>query len=447
MRELFTHEPRTLIYFVVVVGVQIALAVFASRSWATAIAMGIIVGPFLDAMVLVLMHELSHNRCTGVVLYDRLISIAANTVMLFPISEIFRQHHNSHHIMLGDYHDDVDVPCRWEVEFVGNSTWKKAIWLTFNMVFLPIRSLHKLEVKWNKYVVLNWVVCLSAFAAVLLVSPKAWAFLFLSLLFSQGAHPANARQLQRHFWQGDEAMAINAHGGAAHTFSYYGWSNFFFLNVGFHNEHHDFSQVPWTKLPQLRAMVGDKWYPDTAAYKSRGIFDVYSFIFDPKCSLANFYSAERAPARVAQFKKDGAAAEPAAATSTAPAAAASVPATTRVGAAAMLAADEIVPAPVKEAAKATSKAGRAARRPDLSVAGDDTAIVAAASSRSDGESGSDSGSDVAPAVPSPVVCEPVSEAEPVPLPEEAGSEGGADDAHAAAAPAPSARRRVARKQA
>lgn len=292
-------------------------------------------------------------------------------------------------------------------------------------------------------------------------------------------------------------MAINAHGGAAHTFSYYGWSNFFFLNVGFHNEHHDFSQVrccphfstvqclsallavsrstlvkfvlirrlppysfiilppsphapptplpsppplvqvPWTKLPQLRAMVGDKWYPDTAAYKSRGILDVYHFIFDPKCSLANFYSAERAPARVAAFKKDGA--EPAAASTTATTvtAAAAVPAA-RDGAAAMLAADEVVAAPSKEAAKGGKAAtGRAARRPDLSVAGDDAAVVAAASSRSgDGESGSDSGSDVAPAVPSPVVCEPVSEAEPAPLPEED-----------AAAAAPSARRRVTRKQA
>lgn len=30
-------------------------------------------------------------------------------------------------VALLQYHDDVDVPCRWEVEFVGNSTWKKAV--------------------------------------------------------------------------------------------------------------------------------------------------------------------------------------------------------------------------------------------------------------------------------------------------------------------------------
>lgn len=48
---------------------------------------------------------------TGVVKYDRLISIAANTVMLVPISEIFRQHHNSHHIMLGDVSVESSTEC------------------------------------------------------------------------------------------------------------------------------------------------------------------------------------------------------------------------------------------------------------------------------------------------------------------------------------------------
>jgi sphingolipid 4-desaturase/C4-monooxygenase len=25
------------------------------------------------------------------------------------------------------------------------------------------------------------------------------------------------------------------------------------LNVGYHNEHHDFSKVPWTRLPEIKA--------------------------------------------------------------------------------------------------------------------------------------------------------------------------------------------------
>jgi hypothetical protein len=39
-------------------------------------------------------------------------------------------------------------------------------------------------------------------------------------------------------------------------------------------------------------MVGDKYYPDKGAYMSRGLGDIYNFIFNPDVSLANFYSAE-----------------------------------------------------------------------------------------------------------------------------------------------------------
>jgi hypothetical protein len=39
------------------------------------------------------------------------------------------------------------------------------------------------------------------------------------------------------------------------TYSYYGPLNFFGLNVGYHNEHHDFPNVPGCRLPALKAMA------------------------------------------------------------------------------------------------------------------------------------------------------------------------------------------------
>ncbi|KNZ81612.1 Dihydroceramide delta(4)-desaturase [Termitomyces sp. J132] len=39
------------------------------------------------------------------------------------------------------------------------------------------------------------------------------------------------------------------------TFSYYGPLNLLAYNVGYHNEHHDFPSVPWTRLPALRALA------------------------------------------------------------------------------------------------------------------------------------------------------------------------------------------------
>ena len=33
------------------------------------------------------------------------------------------------------------------------------------------------------------------------------------------------------------------------TNDYYGWLNRIQLNIGYHNEHHDFPSVPWNRLP------------------------------------------------------------------------------------------------------------------------------------------------------------------------------------------------------
>jgi sphingolipid delta-4 desaturase len=69
------------------------------------------------------------------------------------------------------------------------------------------------------------------------------AYLFLSTLFSLGVHPVGARSIQEHFVfkEGQE------------TYSYYGPLNKLSFNMGYHNEHHDFPQVPWSRLPRVRA--------------------------------------------------------------------------------------------------------------------------------------------------------------------------------------------------
>lgn len=218
--------------------------------------------------------------------YNRLLSIATNVAMVVPISEIFRQHHNKHHQELGNDQLDVDVPTDVEVAFVGNSPLRKALWLMFNMIILPARSMSRLPVHVDRYLILNWVVCIIFGFLSLLYSRSTSVFLFLSLINSQGLHPANTRQVQRHIFNGDEVM--RASGDRPTTYSYYGWGNLLTLNVGYHVEHHDFNRIPWSKLPQLRRIAGKKWYPDQCAYHGRGFPELLNFVFNRKISLADF---------------------------------------------------------------------------------------------------------------------------------------------------------------
>ena len=70
--------------------------------------------------------------------------------------------------------------------------------------------------------------------------PNALLYLFFSFWFSVGGlHPLSARWLQEHF----------AFGPDQGTFDYYGPLNTLALNIGYHNEHHDFHEIPWNRLP------------------------------------------------------------------------------------------------------------------------------------------------------------------------------------------------------
>jgi sphingolipid delta-4 desaturase len=297
VRKLIGPDSRTQYYAYSLVIIQILVAYLVRNTYLGAILLGSIISPYMDFAVLTLIHEVSHSLVFAYPFYDRLLGIFTNTVFLAPVSEVFRQHHNIHHSHLGNVKKDVDVPGEKEMQFIGNSSVLKTAWLILSVFILPVRSMKKLPVHWSFMMALNWIVCLSFTFTVFYLSKPAFIYLLLGMIWSQSMHPANARQVQRHIklynleekdGAGKEQEDTPVYKKKLNTFSYYGGLNFLTLNVGFHVEHHDFGNIAWTRLPELKRIAGEKWYPTNAGYKSRGFKEIFAFIMNPKISLADY---------------------------------------------------------------------------------------------------------------------------------------------------------------
>jgi sphingolipid delta-4 desaturase len=98
-------------------------------------------------------------------------------------------------------------------------------------------------------------------------------YLGLSFLFSVGLHPVGARWIQEHYTLDPDQE----------TFSYYGPINRVALNVGYHNEHHDFPSIAWNNLPKLRALAPE--FYDSLRSHSSWTRLMIQFVFDERYTL------------------------------------------------------------------------------------------------------------------------------------------------------------------
>lgn len=277
---LLRPDRRTAVIIVCVVLGQTALAALFGHLgfaywWALLIG-AYCIGAFANHAMFVAIHDACHNAIFESPSWNKWIAIIADLPNAFPTAIGFRCYHLKHHSHLGDYDYDADLASHLEARLVGNRWYGKALWL----FFFPIMQLVRLNrLKGTVPMGGRWtyinagVVILYDLALVYFCGPAAFAYLFASFWFSVGLHPLGARWVQEHFTF-DEAQE---------TYDYYGPLNVFALNIGYHNEHHDFPEMPWTKLPELKRLAPE-FYAYLATHKSwTGLF--FTFIFDKRYTL------------------------------------------------------------------------------------------------------------------------------------------------------------------
>jgi len=254
IRDMMKPDPTTAHWVVASIAFMLLLAwVLKDASMLVLFATAYLVGAFVCHSQWVLIHELTHDNVFRSPFLNTVFILLANLTHIIPSSISFRYHHKMHHSHLNETYGDPDVPSLIEDRIFGHTILGKAFWLSTFAVVQGLRTLRAPQpFEWAT--VFNIIINVYfSYAVFVYISPKALLFLFLSSMLSVGflLHPLGARWIAEHW-------AVHP---LQETYSYYGSINKYAFNIGYHNEHHDFIGVPWSKLPALKAIAPEFYEP------------------------------------------------------------------------------------------------------------------------------------------------------------------------------------------
>jgi len=276
IRKLIGRNPFSFLIISFVVTLQFSISYFlSSQPWWLALLIAYAVGAFANHSLYVLIHESTHNLVFKNRTMNFISGIIADLPNVLPSAISFRQYHLKHHSFQGHYDLDADIPSRWEAKLIGNSFAGKALWLLLFPLFQSLRTPRFKEIPFfSKWIAINMAaVFLADILVIYFWGFTSFLYLVFSFFFSIGLHPLGARWIQEHYLVSSPQE----------TYSYYGKLNILALNVGYHNEHHDFPSVPWNKLPEIRSIAGE--YYNSLYYHNSWSRLFFKWLSDPGLSL------------------------------------------------------------------------------------------------------------------------------------------------------------------
>jgi sphingolipid delta-4 desaturase len=269
IKTLMGPCPRTKWVVLATVVWQFAMCAVAPHvSFPVLFAMTYIISGTLNQMMALGIHEISHNLAFKEPVYNRWLSLFANLPMGVPAAITFRRYHLEHHKYQGEHAMDVDIPSKIEGSLFKTRPGK-LLWMMLQPFFYAIRPLMVRPKQPGMWEYINFATAFSY--DIILYYLFGWPAIFYTIggsLMGAGLHPVAGHFISEHyvFSPGQE------------TYSYYGPLNFVTFNVGYHNEHHDFANVPGSRLPALKAMAPE-FYDNLPYYMSwSGV--IYDYIMN-----------------------------------------------------------------------------------------------------------------------------------------------------------------------
>ncbi|XP_033000581.1 sphingolipid delta(4)-desaturase DES1 isoform X1 [Lacerta agilis] len=284
-KEILSQHPEiktlmkpdyNLIWIVMLMVLAQLLAVYLVKDleWKWVIFWSYVFGSCLDHSMTLAIHEIAHNSAFGNCkpLWNRWFGMFANLALGIPYSVSFKRYHMDHHRYLGGEGVDADIPLPIEGWFFC-TRFRKFFWIILQPLFYAIRPLFINPKPISRLEIMNLSIQFLFDVMVYYVfGVKALVYLIAGALLGLGLHPISGHFIAEHY------MFLKGH----ETYSYYGPLNKLTFNVGYHNEHHDFPNVPGKNLPLLKKMAPE-YYDHLPQYNS-WVKVLYDFVMDDTIS-------------------------------------------------------------------------------------------------------------------------------------------------------------------
>lgn len=282
VKDLIGVNPWMKYTVVFLVTLQLGIAAFSSQlGWIPFLLIAYFIGASVGQALFLAIHEITHYLAFKSKKYNNYLAFIANLPIVIPYAMSFKVYHGEHHWDQGRDTVDTDIASTFESKvfkgFVG-----KLVWYLFQIVFYAFRPILVRPIKIDKWQVYNFVFQVACMVGYYFLVTHYFGFeaylnaifyLLLSLLLAGGLHPTAGHFISEHyvFEEGQE------------TYSYYGPLNKITFNVGYHNEHHDFPNIPGSQLPKLRKLAPE-YYDGLKSYDS-WVKVIWGFIFNKDITL------------------------------------------------------------------------------------------------------------------------------------------------------------------